>query len=245
MRRRIIYALAGAAVLAGVVAGPAYAAPADLTDSITATVSGTATTMPTNGILYIYDNVTSEHHTRTVTYYQHDGYNKTEFLQSRTNPLGVVLKQEDIENACLSSTSDASVNPNGGYDVACGGHLFTHGITFKLGGDLVGRFCRKAQPPDPSPADCTSDVVHVGEPDSGGVPGTGQYLEVGNKDHGGMLEVDYYCNVAGVDHEVNVTLPAIMATDYNGVKRMIQALVTRIVLLPQTGSAPSAVLVLQ
>ena len=198
---------------------------AALVVTITATETGTSAAQPTNGTLYLYDNATALHHTRTVTYYQHDGYSKTENLVSAARPLGVVLKREDIENACDAATNDGSVNPVGGYEIPCGGFLVTSPpAPFPLGGDLTGRFCRVPQPPDTSPADCIVDPVHVNE----NAVGAGPYLKVGNKDHGAMREIDYYTNVAGEDVEVDVLIP-------------FPVEITRIVLLP---GGPSAVVVL-
>jgi len=236
--------LAALAVLGLTASAEVFAAPADLTDSITATVSGTATTAPTHGVLYVYDNVTALHHTRSVVYYMHDGYSKTVELRNSARPYGVVLRQEDIANACDSSSTDGSVNPVGGYESGTGAlcgtqlHLTKPLGQRQLGGDLIGRFCRVPQAGFHLPCPLN---IHVTE----AATGSGQYLATGAKDHGGMMEVDYYCNVAGVDHEVNVKLPAVAATDYGGKSLTTQALITEIVLLPQSGPVPTAVLELQ
>jgi len=218
-------------VAAGLAFGvTAAAASTGVTQRFTATVTGTSSSSLTNGVLYVYADATALHHTRSVEYFQHDGYSKTENLVSSARPLGVVLKQEDIENACDSSTTDGSVNPVGGYEIPCVGQLVTSKpAPFPLGGDLIGRFCRIAQLPDTSPADCTSDPIHVNE----SATGTGQFLKVGNKDHGAMTEIDYYANWTGTSYEVDVLLPS-----------STPALVTRVVLLPQNGTPPHAVLVL-
>jgi hypothetical protein len=184
-------------------------------------------TSPPNGVLYLYDDATALHHTRSIEYYQHDGYSKTENLVSSARPLGVVLVEEDIENACDSTTTDGSVNPVGGYEIHCGGVLVAARTVYPLGGDLTGRFCRV--PPPDSTGSCPTfiPVQHVNE----SAAGSGRYLQVGNKDHGAMSEIDYYANVAGADVEVDVVIPP-------------SFLVTRVVLLPQGGLAPHATLVL-
>lgn len=226
--RRSILTWTGVAVVSAacLVIGLSEHAQSSTVMTITATETGTSAQQPVNGTLYLYDNATALHHTRSVTYYQHDGYSKTENLVSSTRPLGVVLKREDIENACDANPNDGSVNPVGGYEnIPCGGFLVTTPPPpFPLGGDLTGRFCRVAQPPDPTPADCTSDPIHVNET----ATGSGPYLTVGNKDHGAMTEIDYYTNVAGTDVEVDVVIP-------------FPVEVTRVVLLP---GGPSAVVVL-
>lgn len=228
---RVIGAISAIALI-GTATGLAVSAPASATTVpnvvITATETGISAAQPTNGTLYLYDNAVALHHTRSIDYYQHDGYEKTEILNPSGNPKGVILKEEDIENACKSSTKDGSENPVGGYDIGCVGVLSNHPVSLPLGGDLIGRFCRVAQFPDTNPSDCTSDLIHVTE----NATGNGQYLQVGNKDHGAMKEIDYYTNVTGVNEEVDVKLPG-------------NAEVTKVVILPQAiGAAPSATLVL-
>jgi hypothetical protein len=226
MRLRIVTGLAAAAVLALTIPAPASAS---VTQAFTAVISGTPVTSPVNGVLYVYDDATALHHTRSVEYYQHDGYSKTVNLVAAGRRYGVILKEEDIENACMASLTDGSVNPAGGYHIGCGGHLAAAAMAYPLGGDLTGRYCRV--PPAGQVLHCPAmPRVHVNESASG----SGRYLLVGNKDHGAMLEIDYYANVAGVNVEVDVILPGSMP-----------ALVTRVVLLPQGTSPPHAVLVLQ
>jgi len=217
---------------------------ATITQTFTATVSGTSVTTPTNGTLYLYDDPLALHHSRNVEYYDHDGYSKTAVLTSSTRPLGVVLKAEFIDNNCDTYTAGGSVNPPHGDGSNCHPVLWAvaQPSFSKANGDLVGRYCRVAAPGDPSPSDCTADSIHRSEIASG----SGQYLTVGDKDHGGLVKVSYYANVAGVDYEVTAILPAIVgAVDYDGTVRTIQPLVTEIVLLPQGATAPHAVLVLQ
>lgn len=231
---RWLAAPAAAAALVTLMAVPA--ASADVNQTFTATVTGTAVTSPTNGVLTIYSDVLAKHHTRTVQYFQHDGYNKTENLVSATRPYGVVLIKEYILNACDSNPADGSVNPVGGYELPCGGHLVTTDPgPFPLGGDLIGRFCRIAQLPDTSPADCTADTIHVSE---GPASGSGRYLQVGNKDHGAMLKIVYYANVTGTDYLVTVKLPIGTMQLPHGAE------VTEVILLPQGTSPPHAVLAL-
>jgi len=246
MRRNLLRWATAAAVTVAAIAALALSAPASATVNVTinATVTGVSAAQPTNGTLYLFANPTAKHHTRSVEYRMHDDYLKTINLVTALNPIGVVLAREDISNACDSSSTDGSVNPVGGFETglasSCANVLhLTAPAPMQLGGDLIGRFCRVAFPPDTNPGDCTSDpVANVGP-----AAGTGRYLTTGAKDHGGMTEVDYYTNVTGVNVEVDVLIPAIAAVDYNGVKRTIQPLITRIVLLPTT-VAPHAVVVL-
>lgn len=229
-KRFIATGLTVAATCLGVAAA-SPSALADVTVNITATVAGTSTNSLTNGVLTIYSTVVAKHHTKTIEYYQHDGYSKTENLVSSSRPIGVVLKEEDIENACDSSTTDGSVNPVGGYEIHCGGVLVNSPTSYRLGGDLIGRFCRVPQAPFNKPCPFP---IHVNE----NAIGSGQYLQVGNKDHGAMYKIDYYTNVTGTDYHVIINIP------YGGLIPH-GVLLTRIVILPQAaGAAPSAVVTL-
>lgn len=231
--RRLLAAVAGLGLALSL---SAASASTTVDQTFSAAVTGTVMTTPANGILTIYDDPLNKHHTRDIVYTQHDGYFKTENLVSAANPFGIVLIKEYIENACKSDPDDGSVNPVGGYNIACGGHLVTTDPgTFPLGGDLTGRFCRIAMLPDTSPADCTSDPIHVDE----NAGGSGRYLQVGNKDHGAMLSIEYYANVAGTNYDVTVNLPIGTSQLPHGAE------VTEVILLPQGTSQPHAVLALQ
>lgn len=220
--------LAAVASLAAVAALTAAAAPqpAPITQSFTASVSGTPLTSPANGVLTIYDNETALHHTRSVDYYMNDGYRKTAILTSSTRPEGVVLAAEDIENNCGTySLSLGGLNPAGGTGIRCTPALHTTEVTYPVTGDLVGRFCRV---PPPGTTGTCPFVRHVTET----ATGSGTYLTVGGKDHGALLEVEYYTWDGTQEYDVQVTLP-------------IPVLVTRIVLQPTTAVDPYAVLTLQ
>jgi hypothetical protein len=228
MRVRLVTLLT--ALLAFVfIASPASAATKIV---ITATETGTSALTPQNGTLYIYSDEIALHHTRSVQYYMHDGYNKTANLKTRANPLGVILRSEDIENNCASSGNPGALNPPGGTGLPCMPVLHkTPPVPYPVTGDLAGRYCRV---PPPGHTGSCPFTVHRTE----NATGTGQYLTVGGKDHGALQEVDYYVNIGGVNKEVDVILPV-----YPDSKAV---LITRILLEPtSTPTTPdSAVIVL-
>lgn len=198
-----------------------------INQTFTASVVGTSTTQPTNGVLTIYSDPLALHHTRSVEYYDHDGYFKTAILTASSRPYGVVLKEEDIENNCASYPGSlGTVNPVGGTGLPCHPVLhLTQPAPYPVTGDLLGRYCRVA--PHGLPGTCPF-AIHRTEI----ATGNGQYLTVGDIDHGALLKVEYYTWVGAQEYDITVKLP-------------IPVLVTRIVLLPTTASiGPSAVLTL-
>lgn len=170
-----IVALLGFAGTAGAVTPVTY--------THTVTISGTSTTQPTNGVLFIHSDVAGLDKTDYVTYYLHDGYLKKIDLGAHVSG-GVLLKQEDFENNCGSSGNAGAVNPVGGTGIICTPVLHKGPTTYPVTGDLAGRYCRVPPPGHKLP--CPIVITRTEVP-----TGSGQYLTAGGKDHGAFVKIVY------------------------------------------------------